>query len=349
MKCSPIRSHHHHHRKGDEDLNPAAIGRPSSSTSFNTFKFNSTTPNAPSTITHHHHHHHPPHHHHAIKVLSANTPTVTLPRLTTIVKSESLLQSIAHLPRHHLGSQLYAPKLSLPPCTTTPLDSEHPYECTPNPLPYFDGRENCTFTVRIPRYHLSATARRAVCEARNVWGTDVYTDDSDPLAAAIHAGWLRGAWPSEVDEAMLDLSPDLRTTTTNGTPTTQPPTTMTAPPTDGPMDAPPNADCHLTLLILPTLALYAPSVRFGLASRRWGGNHDGASFKIERIEWVDEGATGRNEDRGAQARRVRLARLASPRLTAGVGVKAVGGVVARTNRRQGRMPRPVPGVGSVMV
>lgn len=41
----------------------------------------------------------------------------------------------------------------------------------------------------------------------------------------------------------------------------------------------------------------------------WRENHDGMSFKIERLEWVDEGVAGRNEERGGAARRRRLAAL----------------------------------------
>ena len=39
--------------------------------------------------------------------------------------------------------------------------------------------------------------------------------------------------------------------------------------------------------------------------------HDGMSFKVEGISWVDEGA-GRGEERGGEARRKRLKALMRP-------------------------------------
>lgn len=319
----------------------ASIGRPLSSTSFNTFKFNSSTPNAPSTVTHHHHHHHPPHHHHPVRAPSASSPIPpTLARPATIIKTDALLQSVAHLPRRHLGSQLYAPRLSLPSTSATTLESEQSYECSPNPLPPFDGAENCTFTIRIPRYHLTAAARRATCDSRNIWGTDVYTDDSDPLAAAVHAGWVRGAWHSDVDEAMLGLKPSMQATTTKADVGT-----LRAPRAAGPVDIPLDLDCHLTLLILPPLAQYASSVRFGISSRRWGENHDGMSFRIEKLEWVDEGASSRNEERSAQARKARMALLNTG---ARLGSKRATGAAGKAGRRYARIAKSLPRVGEVM-
>lgn len=63
---------------------------------------------------------------------------------------------------------------------------------------------------------------------------------------------------------------------------------------------------HLTLLILPPLERYGSSVWHGIKSRAWGGNHDGMSFKIEHVEFVDEGFEGRYEERGTAAKRRRV-------------------------------------------
>jgi hypothetical protein len=83
-----------------------------------------------------------------------------------------------------------------------------------------------------------------------------------------------------------------------------------APPAGGPVPPMKDMDLHLTLLILPQLERYASSVWNGVKSRTWGGNHDGVSFKIERMEWVDEGRATRYEERGGAARRKRMAALA---------------------------------------
>ncbi|KAI5286775.1 hypothetical protein KEM52_001868, partial [Ascosphaera acerosa] len=66
--------------------------------------------------------------------------------------------------------------------------------------------ENCTVTVRVPRWHLAAGKREEICYRRALWGTGVYTDDSDPVAAAIHSGFLRGAWNPKIDTRLLDLA-----------------------------------------------------------------------------------------------------------------------------------------------
>jgi hypothetical protein len=167
------------------------------------------------------------------------------------------------------------------------------------PIPRFDEKANCTFTIRVPRYFLSKDQRIQLCGQRNVWGTEVYSDDSDPIAAAIHSGWLRGEWPEdEVDASMLEIGPE-------GSVAQEGSEVLTEPPSSGPVLPPPDMDLHITVLILPALQKYASSVAFGLKSRAWGENHDGMSYMIHKLEWIDEGLS-RGEERGAAARRKRL-------------------------------------------
>lgn len=82
-------------------------------------------------------------------------------------------------------------------------------------------------------------------------------------------------------------------------------TTNTNTANNKPRTPPANQDAHITLLVLPALERYDGSVMYGLKSRSWGSNHDGMSFKVERIEWVDEGSR-RGQERGGEARRKRL-------------------------------------------
>lgn len=82
---------------------------------------------------------------------------------------------------------------------------------------------------------------------------------------------------------------------------------MTAPPPSGPVLPPPGLDMHITMLILPPLERYASTVQHGLRSRSWETGHDGMSFMVHKVEWVDEGAS-RGEQRGGEARRKRMAR-----------------------------------------
>lgn len=190
------------------------------------------------------------------------------------------------------------------------------------PLPRFDGKENCTFTIRVPRIYLSDESREELTANRNVWGTDVYTDDSDVIAACIHSGWIRGSWPDDVDVTLLGLdindsrskvADDLRVKG-NGAEDASRPTSLNGeglesrdlvlqdPPLLGPMWPLPDADLHVTILILQPLEKYASSVRFGIKSRPFDGNHDGLSYSIIGIKWV-HGVDTAGEARGEPRRR----------------------------------------------
>ncbi|KAJ5974566.1 hypothetical protein N7481_011776 [Penicillium waksmanii] len=308
--------HHHHHRHKPEEEASALAGlhRPLSSTNY----FNRTSTPAEASGHHHHHphHHHHHHHHHPLQVVPV--PPLREPRTT--VNLEPLLSSVAHLPRHHLGSTLYTPRISVPSAKASAESSKFGYTSTPQPLPRFEQRENCTFTVRVPRFRIDTGHREEICARRALWGTGVYTDDSDPVAAAIHSGFIRGAWGEDVDESMLDLEiKDIyqhapakeETTNTNKTNGVSKENGDDAPADDGPRlppIPPPNQDLHITLLVLPRLESYDAAIMFGVKSRKWVGRHDGMSFKVQRVEWIDEGVA-RGEERSGEARRKRLRNL----------------------------------------
>ncbi|CAI7675480.1 unnamed protein product [Penicillium discolor] len=321
--------HHHHHRhKADEEAATlSSLQRP-------TF-FHRTSPAEPPAAHHHHQHHHH-HHHHAPRpaTIPAASP-IREPRTT--VNLEPLLSSVAHLPRHHLGSTLYTPRISSPTAKSSLDSSKFGYTTTPQPLPRFEQRENCTFTVRVPRFRINQSHREEICARRALWGTGVYTDDSDPVAAAIHSGFIRGAWGDDVDESMLDL--EIKDTyqhapppeATNGDTPTKGPRLPPIPPTD--------KDLHITLLVLPRVAQYDSALMFGLKSRKWAGHHDGMSFKVHAVDWVDEGVA-RGEERSGEARRKRLRTLMQ------TGRICTGPAMAKMDelRRSGvQVPRPIDG------
>jgi len=161
------------------------------------------------------------------------------------------------------------------------------FASTPQPLPLFEGSENCTFTIRVPRIHLMDQSRREITARRAVWGTDVYTDDSDIIAACIHHGWFRGCWADDVDVSLLGLE-------LNDGPTVPPEDYLVEPPKNGPIEIPKDRDLHVTVLILPKLEKYSSVTRFGMRSREWGakregyrGQHDGLSFMVLSVRWVD--------------------------------------------------------------
>jgi hypothetical protein len=299
-------SHHHHRHKADEEAATlSALHRP---TPANLLGRTSTPAEAPAG--HHHHHHH--HHHHAPRA-TATVPASPIREPRTTVNLEPLLSSVAHLPRHHLGSTLYTPRIGVPGAKASSESSKFGYTTTPQPLPRFEQRENCTFTIRVPRFRIDAARREEICARRALWGTGVYTDDSDPVAAAIHSGYIRGAWGEDVDESMLDLeikdtyqhapqptAEDRAANASKGEHEPRKPRLPQVPPAD--------KDLHITLLILPRVDQYESTVMFGLKSRKWTGRHDGVSFKVHRVEWVDDGV-GRGEERSGEARRKRLRTL----------------------------------------
>ena len=241
------------------------------------------------TAVHHHHHHH-----------QENKP----PRIpTTTIKNDAVLESIRHLPRQHLGLVVYSSTLE-PATATTSSNAKFGYLSTPIPMPRYDGQENCTYTVQIPRIYLEPQEREEICRRRALWGTDIYTDDSDVLAATMHSGWVRSEFGEDIDHSMLEVKNHPQADSKIGK-TTPPPEEMYTSPPDEPMVPPPGKDLHVTLHVLPTLEKYASHVAHGIKSRAWGNTHDGVSFRIEKLEWVDTKESN-SDERSGEARRKRM-------------------------------------------
>ncbi|KAK2758322.1 hypothetical protein FQN54_004168 [Arachnomyces sp. PD_36] len=336
--------HHHHRRKPEDEVNDSAQSR-NALLSAPSFPRTSTPSDIAAGVSvapapHHHHHHH--HHHHVPRTSStvnSSLPPPPPPREhNKVVNLQPLLKSVAHLPRQHLGSTLYSPKIGMPAAGASHESAKFGYTSTPVPIPRFEGKENCTFTIRVPRFRIDRSHREEVCARRAIWGTGVYTDDSDPVAAAIHSGFIRGEWGEDVDISMLDLeikeqyqhAPQAMGL--NGTSTQQDGNDLKSEAKIPPVP-PANKDLHITLLILPPLQRYDSAVLFGLRSRSWGANHDGMSFKVERIDWVDEGVA-KGEERGGEARRKRLrSMMSSGRIATGAGMKGKSGIEIRQKKR----------------
>jgi hypothetical protein len=233
-----------------------------------------------------------------------------------------------------LGSQLYSTKVSIASAAELSADATIKYNSKFVPIPNFEGKENCTFTLRVPRYYLGSSAEYSldedvnedlakarlekepnysfdeICRRRELWGTDVYTDDSDPVAAAVHAGWIQGAF-GDLDEDIRQLqvgeehsngAEDAKDAATDPSSAT---TAITSLPSK-PLPIPIGHDAHITLLILPPLAQYASTHRHHILSRAWPSHHDGMSFAIHRIDFVREGPVARFAERGAKARKARI-------------------------------------------
>lgn len=201
------------------------------------------------------------------------------------------------------------------------LESSHNkfgYSTTPRPLPMdmIKDNENSSLTVKIPRIHLTPSAREEITARRALWGTEVYTDDSDVVAACIHAGWIRGEWSSDVDVDLLELQKPTSKSKQRILPAEQHLEVLNSVPASGPIHVPADRDLHVTLLILPPLEKYGSSTRYGIQSREFGGTyngrksmHDGLSFMILSVRWVD-GAAPQSRLRG-KVRRERIRKAMS--------------------------------------
>ena len=300
--------HHHHHEAVDNGPSP-----------FNLLRFPSNplshqNVNANAAHLHHHHHAHPGHHHHH------QPRSVPPPRKpTTTVMSHRLIEECAKKPRKHLGSQLYTSETS----RFTSINGSMKLNAEMKPIPYFEGKENCTYTVRVPRWYLSNSAGqeesylKEICKLRQLWGTDVYTDDSDVVAAAVHSGWLKGDFGEH--------NTDLREVCGNESELEDdqdhdvPSMTLTSRPRK-PVRTPPEHEAHITVVILPPLDAYASTNQHHIWSRDWKGTHDGMSFMIERIEFVDEGSGSRTIERTAAGRKQRLKMEEAKRKEAAAGL-----------------------------
>ncbi|GAA6035340.1 hypothetical protein JCM8097_008821 [Rhodosporidiobolus ruineniae] len=117
---------------------------------------------------------------------------------------------------------------------------------------------------------------------RKVWGTDVYTDDSDVLAVLLHSGWLRvgrrerrkragerGAGEEALKRALMPGEPP-----------------RPQGEEEEEEESVPKA-LKVTLGVCPPLVRYQGLGRQGVRSRSWGNGHDGVSLRVEKVEGVE--------------------------------------------------------------
>ncbi|WFD00097.1 hypothetical protein MYAM1_002843 [Malassezia yamatoensis] len=132
---------------------------------------------------------------------------------------------------------------------------------------------------------------------RKLWGTDVYTDDSDVLAMCVHAGWIEaphvpqvpewlgGGGTSSVSKAWNQLCQREEHALGIERNASQP----SIPRQESQL----TCDLSVTLRIAPKLILYKGCHRGGIKSRSWGNSHDGVSLVVESVELRPSGyATG---------------------------------------------------------
>ena len=247
-------------------------------------------------------------------------PAVRKPTMT--VSNNKVLDQVASKPRKHLGTHLYTTELAPAPTADISGDAKIRYSSKMRPIPVFTDQENCTYTIRVPRYYLTPGSGGAemnhslegICKRRQLWGTEIYTDDSDVIAAAVHSGWLRGDF-GDFNDDLRELGDD---TSEHGNDEELSLSLVTRP--QRPVNAPEGYDAHITVLILPPLESYAATSQHHLASREWRKKHDGMSYMIHSIEFVDEGPSNRYVDRSAAARKNRIAIEEAARKEAAAGL-----------------------------
>ncbi|RFN44275.1 transcriptional regulatory protein rxt3 [Fusarium flagelliforme] len=306
-------SHAHHHHHHPPDAAPLSGAVP-----FKNFK--AGAPNDKGLpVPHHHHPPRPmhPHQHQPVKQPVTNAAPIIPPKTKTIVSSKAVFESVSDRPRHHLGDFIYEPGLKAGRLVPT-YPTHRPFASNPKPLPWemIKDNENCILTVKVSRVHLASASREEITSRSYLWGTDIYTDDSDVVAACIHSGWIKGEWSEDVDSSTLDIEQGAtdkrRKKPANSTVDLDSEGLITAPPTSGPMPIPAQRDLHVNILILPRLVKYYASTRHGITSREFGGDyghrraiHDGISYMIKSVRWVENGAQPQARLRG-QARRDRI-------------------------------------------
>lgn len=251
------------------------------------------------------------------------------PKTKRIISNKAVLDSVAHKPREYLGDFVY--ELDLKPARLqdprTGRPPRHAYSSTPKPLPMdmIRGKEGSMLMVKVGKQHLTPSSREETTMRRAVWGTDVYTDDSDVVAACIHGGWIRGEWPEDVDVQMLglhdgnehevrDAKRGKKARSKESVEPRSDPDFLEAPLHTGPVQVPDGRDMLVMVTILPNLEKYTSTTRFGIKSREWGGklgrdgqrsSHDGLSFMVRSVRFVTNGALPQSRLRG-QARRERM-------------------------------------------
>ncbi|KAF9113708.1 hypothetical protein BGX27_000979 [Mortierella sp. AM989] len=196
--------------------------------------------------------------------LSATSPTSSSHRPCLIVKNDPNLKLEDH-PELFLGYYRYDPTLLLPD---------------------MQGKENSLLEVRVASSYL--TYDNIKVKKRELWGTDIYTDDSDIVAMLIHNGFFIP--PMSVNSSDQDSIQPM------GQQHNFAPEPI--------KHICPGYDLAVTLRVLPKLVKYQGSIRHRIKSRTWRTGHDGVSLKIESIRKMCPGEA-LNRGRSQSKRRMK--------------------------------------------
>jgi hypothetical protein len=143
-------------------------------------------------------------------------------------------------------------------------------------LPDYSKKVNSIVKVRIARSYLKWGWFHDRIRDHELWGSMIYTDDSDLISVLVHLGFLK-----------LPKAPAYN------------PITPNKPCIPGiPQGFNLINDWIVEIRILPTLPNYRGSDLKGYKSRSWGGDHDGVSYQVLRVYLANSSnTTVTNEDR----------------------------------------------------
>ncbi|GAB5585835.1 hypothetical protein Unana1_00735 [Umbelopsis nana] len=192
---------------------------------------------------------------------------VPLRKPKLIIKNDLVWKSLEGKPEKSLGVFVYEPGVQ---------------------LPILEGQENATLEMRIPSWWL--TYDNKMVKKRALWGTDIYTDDTDIVSMILHSGKYEASY----QEPQVKLNNDVLLAMSG--------TAAVIEPRRVDIDQNiPDHDVSVTLRVLPKLLRYAGTIRHHLKSREWGGNHDGMSLYVEKVDKLPRGEA-RSKGRGALKR-----------------------------------------------
>ena len=216
-----------------------------------------------------------------------------------VINDARLLKTPANCPENYLGHVIYTGARTKTPHSNRAADLQLFL------LPAFTAKHHyCTIEVRIPAEFLTYRGNVGVRKSA-IWGTDVYTDDSDVVASIkinlviIHSGHYRPVdapdpSPEESTHIAHTGHKDESKMKKNAISSPVEPLIAEAEQIKtGSNILHPDHDLQVTLRVLPKLIKYTGSKRFGLDSRGWGGSHDGESVQVEKVVRIERGSVGK--------------------------------------------------------
>lgn len=217
------------------------------------------------------------------------SPPIFKPKKT--VKLNTITTQVLRKPRRHLGAFRYDADI------LADLESDT-LQIKPRLIPSFSSSDvNCTYTFYVSKSWINTRELQLITSSRHLWGTGIYTDDTDPITAAMHMGFLKPSF-SSIDETLLsrivhdqnprvDLGKELK-------------------PPSKPLDITTAKDLKITCVVMPPLEDYESTARFGVKSRAWpegGSGHDGLSFSVLKVEVGDVGPLERKMGRTGKSKK----------------------------------------------